>query len=382
MKPTRKSVFSQPSWRIATRDVEAWLTETGGHLGPVAFRLSGRTVRPFHVAPWHGENLPRQTPPIIRVLRGDFFCMPFGGNGTVFGKERHPVHGEPANLRWKLASFQQDKHHTRLRAGVATRVRKGRVEKTIELRPKQHAIYQRHVVSGMSGPITIGHHAMLRFPDEPGSGVVSTSRFTFGAVYPEPTERPENRGYSILKPAAEFQTLERVPTITGEITDLSRYPARRGFEDIALVAADTSLPFAWTAVVFPAQRFAWFALKDPRVLASTIFWFSNAGRHYPPWNGRHVSVMGLEEVTSAFHPGLAESVAPNLLSRRGIKTVVDLDPNRPLVVNYIMAVADIPTGFDRVTDIVSAGDGAVRLLSDAGHAVQAPVDLSWLRGES
>lgn len=381
MRAGKRVVFNQTSWRIATRDVEAWLTQTGGHLGPVAFKLPGRIVRPFHVAPWYDEKLPKDTPPIIRVLRGDFFCMPFGGNATAFGKERHPVHGETANARWKCERFEQDKQRTRLVASLSTKVRKGRVEKTIELRPGHHAVYQRHVVSAMSGPMTFGHHAMLRFPEAEGSGVIGTSRFTFGSVFPEPTERPENRGYSILKPGAEFDSLERVPTITGETTDLSRYPARRGFEDIALLAGDPALPFAWTAVVFPAQRFAWFALKDPRVLAGTMFWFSNAGRHYPPWNGRHVNVLGLEELTSAFHPGLAESVAPNVLSARGIRTHAELDPDRPLVVNYVMAVADVPAGFDRVDNIVDAGDGEVRLVGRSG-SVEAPVDLSWLRGEA
>jgi hypothetical protein len=379
MKLVERSIFNAPSWRLATPEVEAWLTKTGGHVGPVTFSLGRRKVRPFHVAPWHGEALPKDTPPIIRVLRGDFFCMPFGGNGTVFGRERHPVHGETANAKWTLSAHGESAGAVRLHATLDTRVRRGRVDKIIELRRGHRAVYQRHVISRMSGPMTFGHHAMLRFPDS--GGVVSTSRLTFGSVYPEPTERPEKRGYSILKPAAEFDSLERVPTITGEKADLSRYPARRGFEDIALVASDTSLPFAWTAAVFPEERYVWFALKDPNVLASTMFWFSNGGRHYPPWSGRHVNVLGLEEVTSAFHPGLAESVAPNLLSKRGVKTFVKLDPKRTMTINYIMAVAEIPAGFDRVDDIAADGKGGgVTLVGRSGKKVKAAVDVAWLRG--
>ena len=78
-----------------------------------------------------------------------------------------------------------------------------------------------------------------------------------------------------------------------------------------MLASNTDDPFAWTAVAFSKQRFVWFALKNPRVLHSTILWFSNGGRHYGPWNGRHVTVMGLEEVTANFHYGLAESVQAN-----------------------------------------------------------------------
>lgn len=376
-RPQRFSriVFGEPSWRIATPNVEAWLTETGGHLGPVTFKLGRRKISPFHVAPWHAEKLPPATPAIIRILRGDFFCLPFGGNATPFGDERHPVHGETANKRWRLLSLGPGRLHARM----STTIRRGRVDKRIELRPGHTAVYQRHVVSGMSGPMSFGHHAMLRFPDS--GGVISASPFTLGMVYPQPTELPENRGYSILKPAAEFDALESVPTITGEPTDLSRYPARRGFEDIAFVAADPSLPFAWTAVTFPKERFVWFALKDPRVLSGTLFWFSNGGRHYAPWNGRHLNVVGLEEVTSAFHPGLAESVAPNPLSSRGVKTFERLRPDRPLVVNYIMAVAEIPATFDRVESVAAdSGAGAVTLTSRSGRRVRAAVDLAWLKG--
>ena len=54
------------------------VTETGGHLSDVVFVLAdGRQVSPMHTAPWANEELPEDTPPILRVLRGDFFCAPF-----------------------------------------------------------------------------------------------------------------------------------------------------------------------------------------------------------------------------------------------------------------------------------------------------------------
>ena len=368
----------QPSWRLSSPRVEAYVTQTGGHLGPVTFDRRGAKIRPLSVAPWAIERLDRSQPPIIRVLRGDFFCMPFGGNATPYKNEKHPPHGETANARWKLescvsASAQRPTLHLSLR----TRVRAGRVDKYVSLATDHDAIYQRHVFSGMSGPMNFGHHAMVRFPDEPNSGVVSTSPFVYGQVFPEPMEQPENRGYSVLKPGAEFDALGAVPTVTGETVDLSRYPARRGYEDLVMLLSDDRVPFAWTAVTFPKQRYAWFALKDPRVLRSTIFWISNGGRHYPPWNGRHVNVMGLEEVTSYFLLGLAESVAQNPLAKRGYPTHVRLDPQRPLVVNYIMGVAAVPDGFDRV-DAIGESDGGVTLRSGR-RSVHVPVDVSFLR---
>ena len=76
--------------------------------------------------------------------------------------------------------------------------------------------------------------------DAPGSGLVSTSRFVYGQVFPKVFEAPENRGYSCLKPGAEFKSLQKVPTLTGETADLTRYPARRGFEDLVMLVSDAS----------------------------------------------------------------------------------------------------------------------------------------------
>src|SRR4051812_19449213 len=77
------------------------VTETGGHLSDVAFTLpGGRRVSPMHVAPWANESLPDDTPAILRILRGDFFCAPFGSSDVIPGETR--VHGLPANGTWRL----------------------------------------------------------------------------------------------------------------------------------------------------------------------------------------------------------------------------------------------------------------------------------------
>ena len=386
MKSKRKpatlpiKISGQPSWRLKSDKVEAFLTVLGGQLGPVTFQLDGRKVQPYSIAPWVEEEEAAGLIPILRVLRGDFFCMPFGGNAAPWRGEQHPVHGETANGRWRLESLVRDVDRVSLHASLKTKVRPGRVDKHIHLLNGHAAVYCQHVISGMSGPINLGHHAMLRFPDEPGSGVISTSRFVYGQVIPTPFEQPAERGYSSLKTGAVISTLSKVPLAGGGVTDISRYPARRGFEDLVILASDPKLPFAWTAVVFPKQRYVWFALKDARILRQTMFWISNGGRHYPPWNGRHVGVMGLEELTSYFAYGLAEAARPNLLSKLGIPTVVKLDPRRPLVVPYIMGMASIPAGFDRVREIVASdNEHSVCLVSHSGKKTRAPLCVDFLR---
>jgi hypothetical protein len=368
----RRVIQHQPSWRLASSSVEAFVTERGGHLGPVVFDRKGQRIAPYAIAPWSGEKLPRNTLPVIQALRGDFFCMPFGGNATPFHGEHHPAHGETANARWKFESLEGGCLHLSLRTGI----RRGRVDKHILVRDGHNAVYCQHVISGMTGPMGLGHHAMLKFPDEPGSGIVSTSPFVFGQVFPGQLERPETGGYSSLKAGATFKSLTCVPMMDGGETDLTSYPSRRGFEDLAMIVS-AAAPLAWTAVTFPSQGFVWFALKDPSVLRSTILWISNGGRHYAPWSGRHVNVLGLEEVTANFHLGLAESARKNPLAAQGMPTCIQLNARRPTVINYIMGVAKIPAGFGRVVS-VDAGAGIVTLHAAGGPKIIVPLDADFL----
>jgi len=253
------------------------------------------------------------------------------------------------------------------------------VDKKIYLVDGQNVVYSQHIISGMSGPMNPGHHAMLKFPDTPGSGLLSTSRFVYAQVLPQVFEEPAKGGYSALRLGAKFTSLEKVPMLNGETADLSRFPARRGFEDLVMLVSDADLPFAWTAVAFPKQGFVWFGLKNPRILRETVFWISNGGRHYPPWNGRHINVMGLEEVTSYFHLGLAESARKNPISAKGYPTVLTLSPKRPLMVPYVMGIARIPAGFDRVKSIDAVrGNQAITLRSASGKNVKASVNLDFL----
>lgn len=369
----------QPGWHFRNDTVDAWLTQLGGHLGPVTFRLAdGREVQPFAVAPWAEEKLAPDTPNVLRALRGDFFCAPFGGNETPFRGERHPAHGETANRPWTLVSWERRDGTTTLHAQMETTVRRGCVDKRLTLRDGHAAVYCEHVLSGMRGPMAIGTHPCLQFPDEPGAGRISTSGFSFGATLPTPLERPEQGGYSALKVGARFASLRRVPRADGGVADLSRYPARRGYEDlVVLFGKKQPRAWAWSAVTFPREGHVFFALKDPAVLRHTVLWHSNGGRHYPPWNGRHVNVLGLEEVTSYFHLGLAESVKPNAISRAGLPTAVQLDPKKPLRVAHIFAMAAVPRGFDEMKTITRA-PGGVTLTARSGKKVFAPVELDFV----
>lgn len=373
--PDLKSVLGQPSWTFASDRVQASLTRTGGHLAPVTFHLGARRIQPYSVAPWAEERLDKSNPEIIRSLRGDFFCLPFGGNDDRYKKEKHPVHGETANNAWTPVSYSKKFGVTEFTLETRTRVRKGLVRKTIRLRDGETAVYQTHTISGMEGPMPAGHHAMLKFPDE--GGVISTSPIAFGMVFTAPFETPEKRGYQALKPGATFASLDRVPLIAGGFADLSRYPARRGYEDLVILPARSNVEMGWTAVWFPQQRTVWYALRNTEILASTMFWMSNGGRHYPPWSSRHVNVLGLEDLTSNFHLGLAPSTARNVLSKMGIPTALALDAETPTVIPYIMGMVETPAAFGEVKKITRSAQG-IRIHPVSGKPVEAKVDTGFL----
>ena len=98
---TTSPIHSQPCFLAQSDVVELALTEKGGHLGPVTFyRNSGQPVRPYYTSPWQDENAGEMPVPVLVPLRGDFFCMPFGGNQETVDGETHPPHGEVAGSKW------------------------------------------------------------------------------------------------------------------------------------------------------------------------------------------------------------------------------------------------------------------------------------------
>jgi hypothetical protein len=170
-----------------------------------------------------------------------------------------------------------------------------------------------------------------------------------------------------------------VPGKDGRNVDLTVYPARRGFEELVMLVGDPRQEFAWSAVTFPDEGYVFISLKNPRVLRQTVFWFSNGGRYYAPWNGRHVNVLGVEEVTAFFHLGLPASAKANAIARAGSPTALTLDPGHPTRVAHILAMAAIPRGFDELARIVP-GRGGVVLVARNGKRAKAAIDAGFLSG--
>ena len=376
----RCRIRGQDSYVLRTRSVSLALTVNGAHLAPVTFfPEEPAPISPYAIAPWAEEPLPADTPPVIASLRGDWFCSAFGANSDTDASRKLPLHGETANSAWHLLEKGQTDAGCWLRLGVDLPLQGGRCQGTTALLNHHSVIYQRHDLTELTGPCSPGHHATLVLPNTEGAGRLSFSRLALAHTWLEPIEHPENHGYSYLQPGVEIKDLRAAPCSDGSATDLLRYPARRGYEDLALLCADPTLPLAWSAITVPDQRFAWFALRNPKQLASTLLWFSNGGRHYVPWSGRHLNVLGIEDITAFFHIGLNSSCRANMLNERGIPTCLNPDAAGRLSIPYIQGVARIPPEFDQVLDIEPQHDqSAVLLRSKSGVTVEVNCRIEFL----
>jgi hypothetical protein len=344
------------------------VTATGGHLDDVRFTLEGcGTVRPMHTAPWFDEEMPADAPPMLRVLRGDFFCAPFGANDVMPGDG--PQHGLPASGDWRPVESGDGF----IEAELATPIMGARLTKRVETRPGETAVYQRHVFTGGEGRLPVGHHAMLRAE---GTLKLGFAPRLFAGTPPEPVEMAP-AGRSILAYPQAIADLGDAARANGGRIDLTTYPVDDGHEDLWMLASDPEPGFAWTAATSAEGGWVWFGLKNPRILPETVIWQSNGGRSYPPFSSRHRRVIGLEEVCSYFHLGHAASTRDNPLADRGIPTAITLAPSTTVAIPYVFGVAATPAGFGAVAR-VDEEDGGILLVDGNGREAFAAVDMSFV----
>jgi len=382
-QPAQRTLHAQPSLVLATPQVEFAVTKLGGHLAPVTFyRDSQRSVQPYYISPWQDEPSKPMPAPVLVPLRGDFFCLPFGGNQDAVAGEKHAPHGETAGSPWQSGGVKRQGTVSTLTMTLDTQVRKGRVTKELSLIDGQNVVYSRHTIDGFVGPVPLGHHVVLAMPDKEGAVRLTASPFRFGITYPGLFSDPKQREYQSLLPGSRWTDLSKVPVAwKGQPdADLTRLPARVGHADLVQLINEpwekTGGP-AWITATFTEDGYVWFAFKNPAVLTSTVIWIENHGRHGHPWNGRN-NCIGLEDVTAYFADGLAASMNENLLSKEGVATTLELKADRPTTVNYIEGVIKVPTTFD-VVQAIEFTPGQATFISENGQQVTTAVNHEFVK---
>lgn len=365
-----KTVHSQPSWIVENNEVELAVTRLGGHMAPVRFhKSSGRPVQPYHISPWQDEGLKIDVPVLV-PLRGDFFCLPFGGGKEPNGRE-HPAHGETATSPWTFADLSKKGRLTTLTLTMDTKVRVGKVTKKLMLVDGHNAVYSQHRIDGFQGPTTPGHHATIKLPKREGALRVASSPFVFGTTHPAEFADQTQGEYQSFAINAEVRDLAHVPLRFKDATgdrDMTSLPPRPGYVDLMAVFKKSAAQPAWMAVVNHEEQYIWFSLKEPDVLPATVFWLENKGRHGAPWSGRN-QCLGLEDVCWYFD----QSYQRNPASDRGIRTSVKLD-GQPHFVNYIQGAIRAPNGFDIVKSVEFSPGSATFV---AANGMRAATKVSW-----
>lgn len=321
------------AWAHGTAAVQS----LGGMLGPVLFLLpDGRQVAPLQVAPWFDDADRSGHPAILRELRGEWPCIPFGADalrdlpegwsatGESFDGAGVP-HGHSSHAEWRF-----------------THVSPSVIEMTCDY-PDPHPIRRltRRIAADPHAPaldlaltvearrpchLPIGLHPTLRLPLD-GTAQLEPPPFREGRVFPLEVEP----GRGLLTPGAVFDDLATVPGRDGPLS-LTTLPLPQHTEELVQlcgVSGHFALrhPDGWRVVL------DW----DATVFPSVLLWVSNRGRDYAPWNGRHLA-LGVEPVCAAFDLGPAVSTAPNPIAAGGTATAFAFDPESPFTTRYRIGV--------------------------------------------
>ena len=356
---------------ISAAGIALTLDLQAGMIRSMTIDRDGRRIEPLHAAPWLDEpeiQDDETLPPHLRGLAGDFFCAPFGLNDV----EPAPMHGWPANGRW--ASFGE----TRTADGVSASfvldrsVFGARIEKTLRLRDGHPFVYQTHVLLGGRGSITAAHHAMTRMPH---GGQLSFSPKAYAATPPTPLEPDPKKGRFALQYPAETTDLAAVPLAAGGTVDIRTYPVAERSEDFVMLVEAPGSRLGWAAALRHGSQDLVLSLKNPETLPLTLLWLSNGGRDYPPWNGRHTGVLGLEEARCYSALGHAASISDNPLRQSGIPTSFELGAR--IEVRVVLGGVPVPTAWSDVVEVEPTPLG-LRIEDRGGASLTVPFDALFL----
>ena len=331
----------------------------GGQLRDLVIEDEDQEVVPLHMAPWarKGEAMPEGSGVTLGKLGGDWFCAPFGARD-----EGSPLHGWPANALWHVVLREAG----RLRAVLARPVRGATLLKELAVEDGHPFLYQRHVFVGGEGHVTVANHAnvsLLR------GGLIRTSPKALWETPRTAQESDPARGRSALRYPAQAEDPRAFPSLDGT-SDLSRFPWNPRHEDFVLGIEAKGHRLGWTAVTRPEEGDLYLSLRDARALPMTMLWHSNGGRDHPPWSGRHVGCLGVEEGAAARMLGLSSETD---LAGPGALALV---PDGVTEVRHVIGAISWPSG-EPVAEVREDRD-AVEIRGEGGALRRLPFRAGFL----
>ncbi len=316
----------------------------GAMLAPVTFVLAdGRQVSPFHIAPWADDPEAEALPGLLRKLRGEWPCVPFGYSvpsdgwpdawSSVMGPPEpgEEAHGHSSNHDWTW--IEGDGRSLSLALDYPGSSPVARVERTITPDPAAPAVdIEFRIMVRRACRLPIGLHPVFRLPAETEAAELELGAFDHGRTYPDDVEP----GAPLFAKDAIFSSLHAVPDRAGGTVDASRLPLAANTEELLQVQGlDGTVALASHAEGYRV-RLSWQKEHFP----SLLLWYSNRGRKAFPWNGRHVSI-GIEPICSPFGLGPATAIADNPMAQSGIPTALEFTPDRPFTTRYRIEAAPL-----------------------------------------
>jgi hypothetical protein len=327
------------AWRHGVASVQA----LGGMAGLCVFLLpDGRQISPFHIARWASEPVEEATPGILRQLRGEWPCVPFGSDGDRRAADGWPAstatptvdnspHGFAANHEWSLLdgnaqqlelkiAYPEDHPIAELHRRISPDPDAAAIDFELEVTPRRDCV------------LPIGLHPVFRLPRKP-----ETMRIEVDGRSPAQTYPGDPDVSSIFAPDQYAEDWHAIKLRDGSVIDPSRVPLPRHTEDVLQLMHGTGSVALWNTVEGYRVRLTWETEHFP----SLMLWFSNFGRQAPPWSGRHLA-LGVEPICSALDLGPQISSQPNPISARGVPTAHRFVANQPFITRYRIAVEPAP----------------------------------------
>lgn len=325
------------AWKYGLLSVQ----RRGGMLGPLTFIVAGdRQVSPLYLAPWAAQESRPALSEVLRALRGEWPCVPFGSYrpkegfppdwADVIGSHpgEHHQHGFSSNVDWRWTKITPGEIELACRYPEESDIEE--LIRRVRPVPDRAAVDLELIVRARRRTrLPVGLHFTFCRPRT----VATLQPGTFRDAWTSPG--PAYESVQAFAPNCRFHDLQRTPARKGGYLDATTFPLAveaedliqltgvEGRFDLDLHGDDCRVSLEWNRDHFP----------------SVLLWISNRGLHAPPWNGQHVA-LGIEPVCSAFGLGLEATRNDNPLRRSGVETVIEFEPAAPFHTRYrISAVA-------------------------------------------
>lgn len=321
-------------WTLRWAFGEVTVQALGGMVAPLTFRLGdGRSVSPLQVAPWGADN-DAQWPGVLRRLRGEWPCLPYGASkppaGLPKGWTGHAAddswdHGYTANHDWYLVS--QTATEIQIAIDYPDQGPIECLQRTVRVRPNEAAIdVELTIHARQDAQVPLALHPTFKVPV---SGVhITSAQAARVHTYPVPTEA----GVSRLVPNTTGPSLDAMPITGGALQSYTALPLPYATEEL-MQMEQCQTPFV---LHYPQDKVDVQLRWDTSVLPDALIWISNAGRSHAPWSSRHYA-LGVEPMSGFFD--LGRVVTPTSEHPLAANKGVALQAHMPLVVSYSLSAS-------------------------------------------